>query len=437
MRPTHCEGIRTSPVKTPIEPNSFAAPLNLFHSTAPKVTPPFTLLRGTLLMTPLLLCGACRRSGFPDVPAGYKEFAYVANAAANSVTVLDLVYLRPDRTLAVGNFPVALTPNPKRSEIYVVNSNPESPAGSISVIDTSANAVVATIPVGRNPLSLSVGPAGKRAYVANAGSDSITIIDLDARRPIATVSTGSHPESAKIAPDGRSLIVANRRAGTVMLYAVADKAAPLALRVTFPNCPGATSPVILPDSLKAYVACSDSHQVMALSLAAAPDSWPARQDSSALTDRLLALLDVGKSPTYLTLKPDGGEIFVSNLESNTISEISTQTNEVGSTYPIGERPAHGIVSRDNGTLWVANSGADSLGLYSIDDGRLVSSIRTGNAPDALAFSADEHLLLAADTKSGDVAVIRTASRLGPALFTLLPAGSNPMAIAVKTNESRP
>ena len=176
---------------------------------------------------------------------------------------------------------------------------------------------------------------------------------------------------------------------------------------------------------------------MALSLAAAPDSWSARQDSSALTDRLLALLDVGKSPTYLTLKPDGGEIFVSNLDSNTISEVSTQTNEVGSTYPIGERPAHGIVSADNGTLWVSNSGADSLGLYSIDDGRLVSSIRTGNAPDALAFSADEHLLLAADTKSGDVAVIRTASRLGPALFTLLPAGGNPVAIAVKTNQSRP
>ena len=403
----------------------------------PPLTSLSTLLRGTLTVTPLLLSAGCRRTGFPDVPAGYREFAYVANSAGNTVTILDLVYLRPDRTLAVGGSPVALTPNPKRPEIYVVNSRPESPAGSISVIDTSANAVVSTIPVGRNPLSLSVGPAGKRAYVANAGSDSITVIDLDARRPIATVSTGSHPESARIAPDGRTLVVANRRAGTVMLYAVADTATPLILRATFPNCPGATSPVILPDSLKAYVACSESHQVMALSLAAAADSWTTRQEAAALTDRLLALLDVGKSPTYLTLKPDGGEIFVSNIDSNTISEISTQTNEVGSTYPIGERPAHGIVSGDNSTLWVSNLGADSLGLYSIDDGRLISSIRTGDAPDALAFSADEHLLLAADTKSGDIAVIRIASRLGPALFTMLPAGSHPVAITVKASQSKP
>ena len=33
-------------------------------------------------------------------------------------------------------------------------------------------------------------------------------------------------------------------------------------------------------------------------------------------------------------------------------------------------------------------------------------------PDWLAFSADEHLLLAADSDSGDVSVIRTADRNG-------------------------
>ena len=47
------------------------------------------------------------------------------------------------------------------------------------------------------------------------------------------------------------------------------------------------------------------------------------------------------------------------------------------------------------------------------------------------YVPDEHLLLAADSKSGDVAVIRTASRLGPALFTMLPVGGTPVAIVVK------
>jgi hypothetical protein len=62
---------------------------------------------------------------------------------------------------------------------------------------------------------------------------------------------------------------------------------------------------------------------------------------------------------------------------------------------------------------------------------LAGSVHTGSAPDALAFSADQHLLLAADARSGDVSVIRTKGKQGPALFTMLPAGGSPAAIVVK------
>jgi YVTN family beta-propeller protein len=147
-------------------------------------------------------------------------------------------------------------------------------------------------------------------------------------------------------------------------------------------------------------------------------------------------MDVGQTPTYLTLKPDGGEIFVSNTGSGSISEISTQTDEVGSTFGIGDRPAHGVISADNSSLWVSNSGADSVSLYSIDDGKRLPSIHIGSAPDALEFSADkaQQFLLVADRRSGDVAVIRTNTRQGPQLLTMLPAGASPAAIAVKSNE---
>jgi YVTN family beta-propeller protein len=175
---------------------------------------------------------------------------------------------------------------------------------------------------------------------------------------------------------------------------------------------------------------------MAIGLAAAPGSWPARQNANALTDHLLTMLDVGLTPIHLAMKPDGGEIFVSNFGDDSISEISTGTNEVGGTYTIGSKPTHGIVSHDNSTLWVANFGSDLISIYSIDDGRLVTTVHTGSAPDALAFSADEHVLLAADAHSGDVAVIRTQGRQGAALFTMLPAGGSPNAIAIKSYTRR-
>lgn len=375
----------------------------------------------------LAALAGCRNAGFPATPSGYREYAYVANAGANTVSVLDLVYVRADRTLQVGDGPVALAASPTRNEIYVVNTQ----SGTVSVIDAEAIRVVATIAVRRLPVSIAVEPTGHRAYVVNAGSNSVSLVDLDQRREIAQAATPGQPGTGALSPDARTLVVPG--AGGVALFAVGGDT--LRLRAAFPGCPGARSPSILPDSSKAFVACSAGHQVMALNLAAAPASWAARQDASLTTDRMLALLDVGVNPADLALKPDGGEIFVANAGSGSVSEIATQTNDVGSTSMIGNHPTRAIVSRDN-TLYVANLGDDSIGLYSVDEGKIVSSLHTGSGPEAMAFSADEHLLLALDTHAGDVSVIRTQGRLGPNLFTILPAGTRPTAIVTKVVSAR-
>jgi YVTN family beta-propeller protein len=400
-----------------------------------------SLLRSTLTAASLVLLAAasgCRRSHFPDVPAGYREYAYVTNGSSNTVSVLDLVNLRQDRTLQVGLNPSGIASNPVRNEVYVVNTQ----SGTVSVINASANRIVATIPVHRLPYFISVEPFGQRAYIANSGSNSVSVVDLDRRHEIAVAGTGELPGLARISPDMRSLVVTNRGSSSVSIFDVApyepqSHGPILRLRAAFPGCPGATDAVILPDSSKAFVACSAGHQVMAINLSAAPGSWAAKQDPALTTDHVLTLLDVGLTPVHLALKPDGGEIFVSNFGSDSISEISTWTNEVLSTYTIGSKPVHGIVSSDNSTLWVANFGADLISIYSIDDGKLVATVHTGSAPDALAFSADEHLLLATDAHSGDVSVIRTQGKQGAALFTILPAGGSPNAIAVKAIEDKP
>ena len=408
---------------------------------------------GAVALAALLLGVGCHRGRFPDVPTGYSEFAYVSNGGSNTVSVLDLVYLRQDRTLQVGIQPTGLAANPKRNEVYVVNTGTATGNGSVSVIDTEANRVAATIPVQKLPYFIDVDAAGARAYVANSGSNTVSVIDLEQRREIGMVGTGEQPGLARISPDMRSLVVTNRGGGSVSIFGVepyaekpsGHKAAVRAdakeqmprLRAVFTGCPGATDAVILPDSSKAFVACSGGRQVMAVSLAAAPDSWAAKQNATLLTDHMLALLDVGQTPVQLALKPDGGEIFCANFGSDSISEIETGTNEVVGTYMIGSKPAYSVVSADNGTLWVSDFGGDSINLWSIDDGRMAGSVRTGHAPDALAFSSDEHLLLAADAQSGDVSVVRTANKKGEAtLFTMLPAGASPNGIVVKAMQEK-
>ncbi|MDR3750157.1 MAG: YncE family protein [Terracidiphilus sp.] len=367
-----------------------------------------------LLALPLT---ACRPHDFPAYPANYREYAYVTNGGSGTVTVLDVVNVRVDREVAVGQNPVSVAASSTRNEVYVVNSGAVGAQGSVSVINAENNSIAATIPVHRQPVSIELDPAGTLAYVANSGSNSISVLDMKARSEIAQIGTGEEPASTRLSPDGKTLVVANRGGNSVSLIDPGTRT----VRSVFTGCPGADDAVILPDSSKAFVACSSGHQIMAITLAH-PKSNPAQ------LDRLEALLDVGHAPVQLALKPDGGELFVSNSLSDSISEVVTGTDDVGGAYMMGDSPVRGLVSSDNAILYVSNFHSQYVTPYAIDDGKRLKSIHVGDGPSALAFSSAGHLLFVVDTRSDDIAVVRTASQ---SLFTLLTTGRAPNAIAVK------
>lgn len=370
----------------------------------------------------LVSLAACRRHDFPQYPPSYREYAYVTNGAGNTVSVYDVVNVRLDRELPVGFNPVAVTASMRRNEVYVVNQGAPNTLGSVTIINAENNSIAAAIPVHRQPAALALAPEGDLAYVANAASNNVSILDLKQRREVGAIGTGEEPVALRIAPDGKTLAVANRRGNSVSLIDPASGQ----VRAVFSGCPGASDVVILPDSSKAFAACSDGHQIMAITLAhAAGKPTPA---DAAQPDRLEALLDVGHQPVRLALKPDGGEIFVVNAQSDSISEVITGTDDVQGAYLMGANPAHGIVSADNAFVYVSNARSQEVAVYAIDDGRRLGSIHVGDGPGAMAFSAAGHLLFVADARSNDVAVVRTSSR---SLFTLLPAGRGPNAIAVK------
>ncbi|MHB1938117.1 MAG: YncE family protein [Acidobacteriaceae bacterium] len=371
----------------------------------------------------LLLLVGCRSHEFPDYPENYREYAYITNGGSNTVTALDVVNLRQDRVIPVGSNPTGVAANTKRNEVYVVNTG----SNSVSVIDAEKNAVVATIPVHQRPYFVSVSADGTRAYVANSGSNNVSVIDLKLRREIAAVGVGEGPGVAAVSPDGNTVVVSNRLGNSVSIIDARTNR----VRSVWSGCPGATDIAILPDSSKAFIACSSGHQVMAIALATPPASPRVRVSNrnAASKDALLAILDVGKTPIRLVLKPDGGEIFAVNYDGASLSEIDTSTNEVGGAYMVGTHPVAGLATADNSTMYVSDFDADSLGVFSIDDGELLPvQPRTGDGPEAMAFSKAGHLLFVVDARSGDVAVIRTSTN---SLLTMFPVGMKPNDIAVK------
>ena len=385
-----------------------------------------------LAATVVLSLAGCRQPTLDSQKYTYREYVYVTNGASNDVTVIDGLNFKSIKTIPVGKNPTGIATNPKTNEIYVVNTE----TNNVSVIDTEKNEVVFTIGVHHLPYFISVSADGTRGYVANSGSNNISIIDLHARKVIATVSVGVAPGMALVSPDGKTVVVTLRGEDAIAVLDASPRV--VQVRSKIPVCKQPGDVVILPDSSKAFVACSGGSQVAAIQLKFAGTVGDAKRasnqpasthpGSSADEDKLLAFLDVGKTPIHLALKPDGGEIFVSNFDAGTFSEIASNTNDVGGSYLIGSSPVRSMVANDNSTLYVSNFNSDSVAVYDITINRLLATVHVGNKPDALALSPNQNYLFVADTRSGDVAVIRTGVR---ALFTMIPVGRKPNALTVK------
>lgn len=416
------------------------------------------LLKAILLFSGVLsglLCG-CNTAKLPNYPPAYREYAYITDGKSNEVSVIDLLTFKNVKRIPVGLGPTGIAASRTTNEIYVVNSE----SNNLSIIDAERNAVVATIGLHRSPYFVDLTPDSKRAYIANSGSANVSVVDLKNRRVIGIISVGHAPGLVRVSPDGKTAIASNRADGTVSIIDTES----MKVRSTISVCTTPEEIVFLLDSTKAFVSCSSVNEVAVVQLrkepppsnpppSASANPSPADADAKHKTekkpqrpapieeppaesfDRLLAQLDVGNTPVHLALKPDGGEIFVSNFGSDSVSEVLTGTNEVSSTHLLGPGPVRSLVNADNSLLYVSNFKGNCVSIYSIDDGKLLQTISVGGKPDALAFTPDQHYFLVVDSGSGDVSVIRHDSSLSMGhahiLFTMVPVGLEPRQIAVK------
>ncbi len=131
------------------------------------------------------------------------------------------------KSIEVGLHPCALVASPRGRFVYVANAASDT----VSVIDRRSDAVVETIPCrpegrlpfGSGPNALAVSPDGGTLYVANGTNNCLAVVRLGtlafdadpaARRPersavVGLIPTGWYPGAIAVAPDGRTLYVAN------------------------------------------------------------------------------------------------------------------------------------------------------------------------------------------------------------------------------------
>jgi len=136
----------------------------------------------------------------------------------------------------------------------------------------------------------------------------------------------------------------------------------------------------------------------------------------------------------MLLKPDGGELYVISPAAHGLQAINTWTHEVADTMLLGSAPASAILSNDAGRMYVADRASGRISPVDILNRRVAKPITVGASPSAMRFAPSDpdekpSMLLVVDESSNDLAILRTRT---DSLITLIPIGSQPQRLALKT-----
>ncbi len=151
-------------------------------------------------------------------------------------------------------------------------------------------------------------------------------------------------------------------------------------------------------------------------------------------DSVIATIAVGSFPEKIAASADERFVYVTNYEDNTVSVISTASNEVIATFDVGERP-WGIAVHPNGSLVyvTAENGAGAVYVIRTSDYSVIDTIEVGEDPTEIAILPDGSYLYVIECDDGVVHVIRTADNT---LVATLWVGEGTGGIAVTPDGTR-
>jgi YVTN family beta-propeller protein len=296
-------------------------------------TPPLTVK--------VLASGLSGPCGVVMKPDG--AYAYVADTAGDSVSVINSVTKNVTATIPVGKSPIGLAVTPDGEYVYVTDIG----SNSISVISTATNHVTSTIAVGSMPYGIGITPNGKYVYVTHeGGSDSMSVIETATNKVTAIIPVDWDCYGFAFATDGTFAYVTN-------IYG-----AVYVINTTTNTVTGKISG--LPEVLLLDVAFAPNG-----AYAYAIDSGNGQGNGTiweinTATNTVTATVTNINQPSDcqgIAVSPNGAYAYVTNAANNTVLVINTATNTLEAAIPVGSSPFDVAFTPDGAYAYVTNSNA--------------------------------------------------------------------------------
>jgi YVTN family beta-propeller protein len=252
----------------------------------------------------------------------------IAEVNRNTVAFVTTCPYAIAQRVTVGTGPLAVKVTPDGQFAWATNGV----SSSISIINMSSKTVVGTIPLPAfngspaTPNTLAFTPDGSRAYVTNHDANPgsvIFVIDVPNRKLLTTIPTDAFPASVAVTPDGSTVWVPNRGDSTITIIDTMTNTVTARIAADYP-----TGVAFNPTGTRAYVAEAELGSA---------NGYLRVIDVSSTT--AIARIPVGNLPHVVKVTPSGHYVFVTNLGSNSISQINPNTNTVIRTIPVpGQHP---------------------------------------------------------------------------------------------------
>jgi YVTN family beta-propeller protein len=136
------------------------------------------------------------------------------------------------------------------------------------------------------------------------------------------------------------------------------------------------------------------------------------------------------------LSPDGSRLYVTNLAIDSVSVISTSSNEVVDTIDVGPepplraRPRAVVVTPDGTRVLVSNSSSDTVSVIRAADGVVTDALPVGDGPAGIAVAPNGARAYVNSANSGEVLTIDLGSL---SVDDMIDVGQGPYGIDLTPN----
>src|ERR1700726_2582099 len=256
---------------------------------------------------------------------------YISNEGNSTLDIADAKTLKVTKSIPLTGHPNNIAISKDGRRVYV--SIAVAP-GAVDVIDTASQERVKSIPVEGAVHNTYVTPDGKFVVSGSIPSKVITVIDAKTETPAwkLKMDLGIRPIAFATNPDGSTKWIFVQLTG-FNGFAVVDFATREEIkRIKLPELPAGKAPFMVGGNESHGMAVTSDGKTLVVN---------SRLNSSiyfySLPDlKLLGSTEVGHSPDWVTLTPDGKTAYVANAGSNSVSVVDLKTMREVTRINVGQ-----------------------------------------------------------------------------------------------------